>query len=199
MAQCTHIMNRITRELLSLIIVLANFGLSSCSCQNTSNRRSQVDDAVIDASLYTVTNEVAASETAEDKIGKTLNDIRFAGWGKKEWADNDYIRAVRKYIDAYNSGEIKNSDLDVHKKYIQGKFAIADIQPYIAGGVLIYIIFYDNPKQTFSAHVYSDVDEKTRVVSNYECRGLKNENMDLEFSQEDILQFLKECPEHRLW
>lgn len=38
-----------------------------------------------------------------------------------------------------------------------------------------------------------------RVVSNYECRGLKNENMDLEFSQEDILQFLKECPEHKLW
>jgi hypothetical protein len=106
---------------------------------------------------------------------------------------------VRKYIDAYNSGKIKNPDLNEQKKYLQGKFVIADIQPYIAGGALIYIIFYDNPEQTFSAHVYSDVDEKTRVVSNYECRSLKNENMDLEFSQEDILQFLKECPEHRLW
>ena len=139
-------------------------------------------------------------EVADDTPkGVALNDIRFAGWGKNEWADNDYIRAVRKYIDAYNSGEIKNSDLDEHKKYIQGKFAIADIQPYIAGGALIYIIFYDNPEQTFSAHVYSDVDEKTKAVSNYECRGLKNENMNLEFSQEDIIQFLKDCPEQRLW
>ena len=187
-------LNKIKRLLLVSLTILLSY-----NCQNTSNRRRQVDDSVIDASSYTVTNEVAALETAEDKIGKTLNDIRFAGWGKKEWADNDYIRAVRKYIDAYNSGEIKNSDLDEHKKYIQGKFAIADIQPYLTGGALIYIIFYDNPEQTFSAHVYSDVDEKTRVVSNYECRGLKNENMDLEFSQEDILQFLKECPEHRLW
>ncbi len=199
MAQCTHIMNRITRELLSLIIVLANFGLLSCSCQNTSNRRSQVDDAVIDASLYTVTNKVAASETAEDKIDKTLNDIRFAGWTSKEWANNDYIRAVRKFIDAYNNGEIEYPYLDEHKEYIQGKFVIADIVPSIIGGALIYIVFYDHPEQTFSAHVYSDVDEKTRTISNYDCRGLTNENIDLGLSQEDIMQFLKECPEHKLW
>ena len=142
--------------------------------------------------------ETIESDTTE-AYTETLNDIRFAGWGKKEWADNYYIRAVRKYIDDYNSGKIENTYLDEQKKYLKGKFVVADIQPYIAGGALIYIIFYDNPEQTFSAHVYSDVDEKTRVVSNYECRGLKNENMDLEFSQEDILQFLKECPEHRLW
>ncbi len=168
--------------------------LLSCYSQNKTNRGSAAEDSAVEANSYS-----EASEVADNGGKETLNDIRFAGWGKNEWADNDYIRAVRKYIDAYNSGEIKNSDLDEHKKYIQGKFAIADIQPYIAGGALIYIIFYDNPEQTFSAHVYSDVHEKTRVVSNYECRGLKNENMDLEFSQEDILQFLKECPEHRLW
>lgn len=183
----------------SVICLVCLISLLSCNYQNNSNGRSIVDNHTIDTSSYTVASEDTVYEATEDETRETLNDIRFAGWGKKEWADNDYIRAVRKYIDAYNSGEIKNSDLDVHKKYIQGKFAIADIQPYIAGGVIIYIIFYDNPKQTFSAHVYSDVDEKTRVVSNYECRGLKNENMDLEFSQEDILQFLKECPEHRLW
>ena len=130
---------------------------------------------------------------------ETLNDIRFAGWTKKEWADNEYIRAVRRYIDDYNSGKIKDEYLDEYKQYIQGKFVIADIQPYLIGGALIYIIFYDHTEQTFSAHVYSDVDEKTRGVSNYECRGLKNENLDLKFSQEDIRQFLKECPEHRLW
>ena len=177
---------------LLLFVCLATF--FSCNSKNRTNSNSAVEDSAIEASSTYV-----ASEVANNRGKETLNDIRFGGWTKKEWADNDYIRTVRKYIDAYNSGEIKNSDLDEHKKYIQGKFAIADIQPYIAGGALIYIIFYDNPEQTFSAHVYSDVDEKTRVVSNYECRGLKNENMDLEFSQEDILQFLKECPEHRLW
>lgn len=177
-----------------IIYCICIIAVLSCNSQNNTNRRNIAEDSAVEANSYSEASEVA------DKGGKeSLNDIRFAGWTKNEWADNDYIRAVRKYIDAYNSGEIKNSDLDEHKKYIQGKFAIADIQPYLTGGALIYIIFYDNPEQTFSAHVYSDVDEKTRVVSKYECRGLKNENMDLEFSQEDILQFLKECPEYRLW
>lgn len=183
----------------SVICLVCLISLLSCNYQNNSNGRSIVDNHTIDTSSYTVASEDTVYEATEDETRETLNDIRFAGWGKKEWADNDYIRAVRKYIDAYNSGKIKNPDLNEQKKYLQGKFAIADIQPYIAGGALIYIIFYDNPEQTFSAHVYSDVNEKTRVVSNYECRSLKNENMDLEFSQEDILQFLKECPEHRLW
>ena len=179
------------RETLFLVCIST---LISCNIQNKTNENYVVEDSVVDTNSYFEVNGVA------DNGGKeTLNDIRFGGWTTKEWADNDYIRAVRNYIDAYNSGEFVNSALDKHKKYIQGKFVVADIQPYIAGGALIYIIFYDNPEQTFSAHVYSDVDEKTRVVSNYECRGLKNENMDLEFSQEDILQFLKECPEHRLW
>ena len=179
--------------LVSLTIIL------SCNCQNASNRRSTVDDPAIDTSSYSATNEDAESEATESETRETLNDIRFDGWTKKEWADNDYIREVRRYIDAYNNGEFEDPNLDEYKEYIQGKFAIADIQPYLTGGALIYIIFYDNPEQTFSAHVYSDVDEKTRVVSNYVCRGLKNENMNLGYTQEDILQFLKECPEQKMW
>ena len=180
------------KQLLLLFVCLATF--FSCNSQNNTNSKNTVADSAVDTNSYSM-----ASQDADYGEKETLNDIRFDGWTKKEWADNEYIRAVRKYIDAYNSGNIENDILDEHKKYIQGKFVIADIQPYLTGGVLIYIIFYDYPEKTFSAYVYSDVDEKTRVVSNYECRGLKNENMDLEFSQEDILQFLKECPEHRLW
>ena len=179
----------------ALFIIACLLTLLSCNNQNRAKVADVTEDKIID-----ITTDSTECESVEDTTYReTLNDIRFAGWTKMEWADNEYIRAVRKYIDAYNSGEIKNSALDEHKKYIQGKFVVADIQPYIAGGALIYIIFYDNPEKTFSAHVYSDVDEKTRAVSNYECRGLKNENIDLEFNQEDILQFLKECPEHRLW
>ena len=183
------------------IIILLTYYLLilSCNCQNNSNSKSTVDDSIVDTTSYTVASEDTEYETTEGETRETLNDIRFDGWTKKEWADNEYIREVRRYIDAYNNGEFEDPNLDEYKEYIQGKFAIADIQPYLTGGALIYIIFYDNPEQTFSAHVYSDVDEKTRVVSNYECRRLKNENMDLQFSQEDIRQFLKECPEQKMW
>ena len=187
------------RMIKNILLLTCLVSLISCNCQNASNRRSTVDDPAIDTSSYSATNEDAESEATESETRETLNDIRFDGWTKKEWADNDYIREVRRYIDAYNNGEFEDPNLDEYKEYIQGKFAIADIQPYLTGGALIYIIFYDNPEQTFSAHVYSDVDEKTRVVSNYVCRGLKNENMNLGYTQEDILQFLKECPEHRMW
>ena len=179
----------------ALFIITCLLTLLSCNNQN----RTKGADVTENKNNEIVTDSVKYEPVRDTTYRETLNDIRFAGWTKEDWADNEYIRAVRKYIDDYNCGKIENTDLDEQKKYIQGKFAIADIQPYITGGALIYIIFYDNPEQTFSAHIYSDVDEKTRVVSNYECRGLQNENMDLEFSQEDILQFLKECPEHRLW
>ena len=41
---------------------------------------------------------------AEDTIGtqKTLNDIRFDGWERSDWLDNEYIRTLRKYLDDYN-------------------------------------------------------------------------------------------------
>lgn len=168
-----------------LILSICLFGLLACGPSKKLNNGNSTPNSY---------------EVADDTPkGVALNDIRFAGWTSKEWANNDYIRAVRKFIDAYNNGEIEYPYLDEHKEYIQGKFVIADIAPSIIGGALIYIVFYDHPEQTFSAHVYSDVDEKTRTISNYDCRGLTNENIDLGLSQEDIMQFLKECPEHKLW
>ena len=84
-------------------------------------------------------------------------------------------------------------------EYVQGKFEIGDIKPGLWGGAFMYIVFFDHPEKTFSVLVYSDVDEETRTVSNYTCYGLKLEDFDMGFGQEDILQFLKECPEQRLW
>ena len=173
--------------------------LLSCNCQNTSNRRSTVDDSIVDTTSYTVVSEYTEYEATEDETRETLNDIRFDGWTKKEWADNEYIREVRRYIDEYNMGEIENPDLDEYKVYMQGKFIIADIRPCIVGGAFIYFSFYDYPDKVFAAMVYSDVDEKTRVVSNYECRSLKYEDLDLKITQEEIRQFLKECPEQKMW
>ena len=182
-----------------LFFLLALISLLACNCQNNSNRRSIVDDPAIDTSPCTMTSEDTEYETTEDRTRETLNDIRFDGWTKKEWADNEYIREVRRYINAYNKGEIENSALDAHKGYMQGKFIIADISPCLWGGAFIYFSFYDYPDKVFAAMVYSDVDEKTRVVSNYECRSLTYEDLDLNITQEEIRQFLKESPEQKMW
>lgn len=82
---------------------------------------------------------------------------------------------------------------------MQGKFIIADIAPCLWGGAFIYFSFYDYPDKVFAAMVYSDVDEKTRVISNYECRSLTYEDLDLNITQEEIRQFLKESPEQKMW
>lgn len=183
----------------SVICLVCLISLLSCNYQNNSNGRSIVDNHTIDTSSYTVASEDTVYEATEDETRETLNDIRFAGWTKKEWADNEYIREVRRYINAYNKGEIENSALDAHKGYMQGKFIIADISPCLWGGAFIYFSFYDYPDKVFSAMVYSDVDEKTRVVSNYECRSLTYEDLDLNITQEEIRQFLKESPEQKMW
>ena len=180
-----------------LFIFTCLLSLLSCNNQNRTKGGdvSDEDNIVIDT-----TSHITECESVEDTTYReTLNDIRFAGWTKKEWADNEYIREVRRYIDAYLNGDVENPALDAHKGYMQGKFIIADIAPCLWGGAFIYISFYDYPDKVFAASVYSDVDEKTRVVSNYECRSLTYEDLDLNITQEEIRQFLKECPEHRLW
>jgi hypothetical protein len=178
-----------------LLIFTCLLTLFSCNNQNRTKGTDITENKNID-----IITDATDCESVEDTIYReTLNDIRFDGWTKKEWADNDYIRAVRRYIDAYNNGDIKDPYLDAYKEYIQGKFVIGDIKPGLWGGAFMYIVFFDHPDKTFSVLVYSDVDEETRTVSNYECRGLKYEDMDLGYSQEDILQFLKECPEQKMW
>lgn len=170
--------------------------LSACNNQN----RVKVTDNIVDALVNNnFTDSIECEPIADTTYRETLNEIRFAGWTRKEQADNEYIREVRRYIDAYNNGELEDAYLDEYKECIQGKFVIGDINPGIWGGAFMYIVFYDHPDKTFSVLVYSDVDEKTRTISNYKCYGLKYEDMDLGFSQEDILQFLKECPEQRMW
>ena len=183
----------------SVICLVCLISLLSCNYKNNSNGRSIVDNHTIDTSSYTVASEDTVYEATEDETRETLNDIRFAGWTSKEWADNEYIREVRRYIDEYNKGEIEDPDLDEYKDYMQGKFIIADISPCLWGGAFIYFSFYDYPDKVFAAMVYSDVDEKTKVVSNYECRSLKYEDLDLKITQEEIRQFLKECPEQKMW
>lgn len=180
-----------------LFISVCLLGLLSC---NNQHRTKGADISDEDKINIDTTSYITECESVEDTTYReTLNEIRFAGWTRKEWADNEYIREVRRYIDAYLNGDVENPDLDAHKGYMQGKFIIADISPCLLGGAFIYFSFYDYPDKVFAAMVYSDVDEKTRVVSNYECRSLTYEDLDLNITQEEIRQFLKECPEQKMW
>lgn len=136
-----------------------------------------------------------------DTIGtrKTLNEIRFDGWERSDWLDNEYIRTLRKYLDDYNSGKVCNAKLDPYKEQIKGQFVIYDITPYILGGAYIRITFLDMPNRVFSSWVYSNVDEKKEIVESYEFRSISIEEETTGMTKEDILQAIKEMDGLKLW
>lgn len=162
------------------------FALSAYGMKQDKAKR----DSIIDTAIQ-----------AEDTIGtrKTLNDIRFDGWGRNDWLDNEYIRTLRKYLDDYNAGKVINSDLDPYKEQIKGKFVVDDIEPYLLGGAFIRITFFDMPDRVFSAWIYSNVDEKKEVVESYEFRSIAIEEDRTDFTKEDILQAIKEMDGLKLW
>ena len=137
----------------------------------------------------------------EDTIGKqkTLNDIRFDGWEREDWLDNEYIRTMRKYLDDYNSGKVSNANLDPYKEQVKGKFVVYDINPYLLGGVLIRITFLDMPDRVFSSWIYSNVDEQKEIVESYEFRSIRIEEETTGMTKEDILQAVKEMDGLKLW
>lgn len=136
-----------------------------------------------------------------DTIGtrKTLNEIRFDGWERSEWLDNEYIRTLRKYLDNYNNGLVSNPALDPYKEQIKGQFVVYDINPYLLGGALIRITFLDMPDRVFSSWIYSNVDEKKEIVESYEFRSISIEEETIDMTKEDILQAIKEMEGLKLW
>ena len=189
----------------NLLPLLACFvALIACNNRNSANSVNETNstenmEVVSNEQTTPIVADTIDSDTTEEKRSESLNDIRFAGWGKAEWVDNEYIRTVRRYLDAYNNGEIEDADLDEYKDCVQGKFVIGDIQPWMLGGAIIYIVFYDHPEKLFYSVVYSYVDEQTREVYDYECRGIRLETAEFGSSQDEIEEFLKDCPEHRMW
>lgn len=136
-----------------------------------------------------------------DTIGtrKTLNEIRFDGWERSEWLDNEYIRTLRKYLDDYNNGIVSNPVLDPYREQIEGQFVVYDINPYLLGGALIRITFLDMPDRVFSSWIYSNVDEKKEIVESYEFRSISIEEETTDMTKEDILQAIKEMEGLKLW
>ncbi len=136
-----------------------------------------------------------------DTIGtrKTLNEIRFDGWERSDWLDNEYIRTLRKYLDDYNNGIVSNPALDPYKEQIKGQFVVYDINPYLLGGAIIRITFLDMPDRVFSSWIYSNVDEKKEIVESYEFRSISIEEETTDMTKEDILQAVKEMEGLKLW
>ena len=130
---------------------------------------------------------------------KPLNEIRFNGWERSDWLDNEYIRTLRKYLDNYNNGIVSNPALDPYREQIKGQFVVYDINPYLLGGALIRITFLDMPDRVFSSWIYSNVDEKKEIVESYEFRSISIEEETTDMTKEDILQAIKEIEGLKLW
>lgn len=113
--------------------------------------------------------------------------------------DNEYIRCLRRYLDDYNSGKIQNEGLDNYKEKVKGQFVIGSSEPNLAGGFFLQIIFIDNPDDIFIAWVYSDVDEDTETVLDYDVRSISLSDEKSGFTKDEILDIVKEHYELKLW
>ena len=135
-------------------------------------------------------------ETANDG----LNGIRFEEWGDKEWLNNNYIRSVRLYIDAYNLGLVKDEGLDKHKAALKGKFCICSIEPFMGGGAWMHIAFVDDTSFSLRFWVYSFVNESDpAAIEGYDVRGSDLVDEPLGITPEEIKEILKQNPHNQLW
>ena len=180
----------------SIIFVAAMTILSACNMKQDQTEPVAISDSTQHIESANVDSTL---QTADTIVPKTGNDIRFEDWGEKEWLDNEYIRTLRKYLDDYNRGKVRNSDLYPYKEQIKSKFVVYSIQPYLAGGAFIQIVFLDMPDRVFSSWIYSNVDEERRIVESYECRSIRIEEETTGMTKEDILQAIKDMGGLKLW
>ena len=135
-------------------------------------------------------------ETANDG----LNGICFEEWSDKEWLNNNYIRSVRLYLDAYNLGLVKDEGLDKHKEAIKGKFCICSIEPFVYRGTWVHIAFVDDTSFSLRFLVYSSVNKSDTVaIEDYEVRSADLVDEPLGISTEEIKDTLKQNPHNQRW
>ena len=153
-----------------------------------------------DKDLKTLTINVDSASVDYDNEYFSLNEVRFENFTSNEdWLDNDYIRALRTYIDDFKSGKVKDPDLDKVKEKINGQFVVLNVEPFIMGGLFLVVAFLDSPNDVFTSWIYSDVDQETKTVSGYEVRTVRLEEEKSELTKEEILEAVKEHPELKLW
>ncbi len=131
--------------------------------------------------------------------GESLNDIRFANFKESDWLDNDYIRALRTYLDEYNNGRVKDERLDSCKDKVKGKFVIWNAEPFLLGGLFLQFVFVDSPDDIFSSWVYSDVDEEAKRVTDYSVRSVMIEGEKSGLTKEQIWEIMEKDERIKLW
>lgn len=135
-------------------------------------------------------------ETANDG----LNGIRFEEWGDKEWLNNNYIRSVRLYLDAYVFGLVNNEDFDKHKLAMKGKFCLCSIEPFVYGGAWMHIVFLEDPSFSLRFWVYSFVNENNPIaIEGYDVRSAEIIDEPLGLTTDELKEILKDNPHNNLW
>lgn len=109
---------------------------------------------------------------------ESLNKIRFDYLSNFDYGDNEYIRALRWYIDNFKNGKVKDEILQAYKKDVGGKFVVFDAYEFDHGGLIIYFFFANKPENVFVAWVYSDVDIEKKTVTSYYVMAIeRDENL----------------------
>lgn len=207
-----------------LIILIAALAFVGCTGKTRTTKTQPSDDlaaevdsvslAKIDVARYSkyglieiesispfvvVANEKFMLENRDGDYGGA-NALRFDGWDDEKWLNNNYIRSVRLYIDAYNLGLVKDEALDKHKEAMTGKFCICTIEPFAFGGAWMHIAFVEDPSFTLRFWVYSFIAEGDPVViEGYDVRSAELIDEPLGITSDEIKEILKQNPHNTLW
>jgi len=160
------------------------------------NRNQQVDETTI---ASTDTSEADYIVKTDSDQTTSLNEIRFNGWSDEDWYDNDYLRELRLYLNKVYSGQLSDENLNPYISLLKSKFTIYKAEPFLLGGLYAQIIFIDNPKQVFEAHIYSNVNESDGTIVSYEVRGIRPSDVESHFTKEQIMELLEKHPEIKLY
>ena len=96
---------------------------------------------------------------------ESLDEIRFGGWTEEDYWDNDYLRAFRRYMDAWLQGkemddkEADPSALEPYRDRLRGKFLVFNVRAFSFGGLLYLLVPIDDPYLLLHVWIYSTIDD----------------------------------------
>ena len=96
---------------------------------------------------------------------ESLDEIRFGGWTEEDYWDNDYLRAFRRYMDAWLQGkkmadtEADPSTLEPYRDRLRGKFLVFNVRAFSFGGLLYLLVPIDDPYLLLHVWIYSTIDD----------------------------------------
>lgn len=186
------------------VSVAVVMSLTACGQKETGATPTNENEnaEVVTENIQTDSNDDLSEAKEPENAGtpESLNDIRFGGFQEKDWLDNEYIRTLRRYLDDVHSGKKRDEALEPYKQELGEKFVVWNVEPFLAGGLLINFVFVDWPDKMLTSSVYSFVDEDTKAVTGYTVRSvIIDEGTRTGLSKEDILTIVAEHPELKLW